>query len=166
MVSSRGRSGAGGSPGFSLIELLVGIVITGVMMAASIPALSRYLHDHELEGWAENLASDLRLCRQRAVAQGNNIVLSWDIANRSYTILDDLNNNGTADSGEGTIGPRQLPSSLTVANGPDNPFSGTSVSFLPSGAASQGGQLTLTNDAGMHRVIQLLRPTGLVKTWQ
>ena len=158
------RTHPGGSPGFSLAELMVGLVLTGIMLSASIPPLSRYLRDHQLQGWAENMSADLRLCRQRAVAQGNNFVFSWDAVAGSYAILDDRNDNGAADAGEPTIGPRRMPDTLILTNGPDNAFAGTSVTFLPSGGASQGGQVTLANQAGMSRVIQLLRPTGLVRT--
>lgn len=164
MGSFKWRGQPGGSPGFSLAELMVGLVLTGLMLSASIPPLSRYLRDHQLQGWVQNMSADMRLCRQRAVAQGNNFVFSWDAAAGSYLILDDRNGNGSADAGEPTIGPRRMPPTLNLTNGPVDPFAGTSVTFLPSGAATQGGQVTLANEAGMSRVIQLLRPTGLVRT--
>ncbi len=149
--------------GFSTIELLVALILTSIMLASSIPALSRYLKTHELLGTVENFAADLRLCRQRATTQGNNIVFSWNTGTNSYTILDDRNNNGTADLGEPTIGPKTLPDGMTLTNGTVNPFTGSSVTFLPSGSTSQGGQVKIANAAGLSRNIILLRPTSLVK---
>jgi Tfp pilus assembly protein FimT len=142
---------------------MVVLVVTAVMMGASAPALNRYLKTHQLIGATENFAADLRLCRQRALAEGNNFVFSWNADDRTYTILDDENNNGTADAGEGTIGPRELPDGITLTNGPSSPFSGPQVTFTPGGAASEAGQVTLADEHGLSRQILLIRATGLVK---
>jgi Tfp pilus assembly protein FimT len=148
--------------GFSVIELMVALILTTIMLASSIPALSRYLRDHQLLGWVENFAADMRLCRQRATTEGNNVVFSWSMGSNTYWILDDTNNNGSADAGESTIGPKQLPDGVTFQASGSNPFAGTSVTFLPNGSASQGGQIALRNEAGVIRDVVLLRPTSVV----
>jgi prepilin-type N-terminal cleavage/methylation domain-containing protein len=149
--------------GFSVIELMVALIISTIMLASSIPALSRYLRDHNLLGTVENFAADMRLCRQRATTQGNNVVFSWDTSSKTYTIVDDENNNGSADAGEFTIGPKQIHDDITLTNGPGDPFVGSSVTFLPNGSASEDGELTFESEAGVSRSIILLRPTSLVK---
>jgi len=152
----------GRASGFSTIELMVALILTTIMLASSVPALFSYMKTHQLLGSVENFASDMRLCRQRATTQGNNVVFSWDAGAGTYSILDDTNNNGSADAGESTIGPKQLPDGMTLANGA-SPFVGTSVTFLPSGSTTEGGQLTITNEAGLSRTITLIRATSLVK---
>jgi Tfp pilus assembly protein FimT len=149
--------------GYSLIELMIGLVITTLMLGASIPAMSRYLRDHELLGFVENFAADLRLCRQRATTQSNNFVFTWNTVSESYTILDDNNNNGAADAGESVIGPKAMPDGLTLVNGPTNPFTTPVITFLPSGAANQGGQCRISDGRGLMRSVQLIRASGMVK---
>ena len=149
--------------GYSLVELMVGLIITTLMLGASIPAMSRYLRDHQLLGFVENFAADLRLCRQRATTQSNNFVFTWDTVNERYTILDDSNNNGIADAGESTIGPTEMPDGLTLVNGPSTPFTTPVITFLPSGAASQGGQCRISGSNGLMRSVQVIRASGMVK---
>jgi prepilin-type N-terminal cleavage/methylation domain-containing protein len=153
----------GSQAGYSLIELMVGLIITSLMLGASIPAMSRYLRDHQLLGYVENIAADLRLCRQRATTQGNNFVFSYDPDDKTYTILDDQNNNGSADSGEGTIGPKEMPDGITLENDSGNPFTSMTITFLPSGAADQGGQVNISDDNGLSRSVMLIRVSGMVK---
>lgn len=152
-----------GEEGFSLIELAVAIVLTTIMMLASLPALTRYLQTHQMVGAVNNMAADLRLCRSRAAAEGNDIVFTWSVANKTYTVLDDDNGNGSADVGEAVIGPRDLPDSVTLTNGPDTPFVGTSVTFQSDGSASQSGQFTIADTHGFSQEIQVVRVSGLVK---
>jgi prepilin-type N-terminal cleavage/methylation domain-containing protein len=149
--------------GFSLIELMVTLILTTIMLGAAIPALSRYLRTHELLGYVENFSADLRLCRQRAATQGNNFVFTWNALTEEYTILDDTNNNGTADVGEPTIGPKAMPEGLTLTNGPSDPFVSTTLTFTPNGAASEGGQVTISDANGLSRTVRVLRATGLIK---
>jgi type IV fimbrial biogenesis protein FimT len=149
--------------GFSLVELMVTLVLTTIMLGAAIPALSRYLRTHELLGYVENFSADLRLCRQRAATQGNNFVFTWNAGAKTYTILDDTNNNGSADAGEPTIGPKEMPDGLTLTNGPSNAFISTTLTFTASGAASENGQVTIADANGLSRVVRVIRATGLVK---
>lgn len=147
--------------GYSLIELMVGLVIMTIMLGTTIPAMSRYLRDHELLGFVENYAADLRLCRQRATAEGNNFLFLMGAG--GYTLVDDINNNGTQDSGEASIGPRAIPDGVTVTNDSVNPFLSTTIVFLPSGAANQGGQVRIADAHGLSRSVMLIRATGMVK---
>ena len=169
-AGSKGRAETGGrlesmsQAGFSLIELMVGVIITTIMLGVSIPAMVRYMTDHKTLGYAENLASDLRLCRQRALSQSNQFLFSWDSANKRYTLIDDANNNGVADNGETTIGPKTAPDGVTLTNGPSNAFTSLSpIIFLATGAANQGGQLRISDTHGITRDITVVRATGMVK---
>jgi type IV fimbrial biogenesis protein FimT len=148
--------------GFSLIELLVSIALTSIMFAVGLPAMSKYLKTNQLIGSANNLAGELRLARQRAVSEQNNVVFSWSMTDDQYRWHDDDDGDGTADTGEYLSEWHDLPASVDLVDG-DTPLAGTSVTFAPGGSASQGGQLKVTGADGLTRTIQLVQVSGLVK---
>ena len=148
--------------GFSLIELMVSLALMTIMFGVGIPAMQRYLHTNHLIGAANNLAGELRLARQRAVSEENNVVFSWDLTDDKYRWLDDDDNDGTADTGEYQSDWRVLPDDVDLVAG-STPLVGTSVTFQSNGSATQGGQLTVTNDASLSKTIQLVQVSGLVK---
>jgi len=148
--------------GFSLIELMVSIALMSIMFLIGLPAMSRYMKTNRLLGASANLAGELRLARQRAVSEENNVVFSWDLTDDKYQWLDDDDNDGTADTGEYVSEWRQLPAGIDLDGGA-TPLAGTSVTFLSGGSASQGGQLKVSNEIGLERTIQLVQVSGLVK---
>ena len=58
--------------GFSLVELMVGITIFGVVAAFSVPALNGYLTTWNLTTAHTTLISELKLTRQKAISEGRN----------------------------------------------------------------------------------------------
>ncbi len=58
-----------GAKGFSLLELMVVVGVFGVLVAASVPAISGSIRTARLEGAANTLAADLRHARSLASAQ-------------------------------------------------------------------------------------------------
>ncbi|HEX7877884.1 MAG TPA: GspH/FimT family pseudopilin [Candidatus Eisenbacteria bacterium] len=151
-----------GERGFSLVELMVSIALMSIMFLVGLPAMNRYLKTNRLLAASANLAGELRLARQRAVSEENNVVFSWNLTDDKYRWLDDDDNDGSADTGEYVSEWRQLPDGIDLDAGA-TPLAGTSVTFLSSGSASQGGQLTVTNEEGLERTIQLVQVSGLVK---
>jgi prepilin-type N-terminal cleavage/methylation domain-containing protein len=148
--------------GFSLVELMVSLAMMTILFAVGLPALNKYLKTNNLIGSANNLAGELRLARQRAVSEENNVVFSWSLADDHYRWLDDDDNDGTADVGEYLSDWRELPDGIDLVAGA-TPMAGTSVTFSSGGSASQGGQLKVTNANGLERTIQLVQVSGLVK---
>jgi type II secretion system protein H len=147
--------------GFSLIEMMVSLILMTILFGVAVPAMSRYMRTHEVLGAANNLAADMRLTRQRAVAEANNWIFSWDLGAGTYRMHDDDNNNGTEDSGE-RIEEKTLDGDVKLDDGA-SPFADPEVTFLPNGAASENGQLKVSGADGLERTIELIRPTGLVK---
>lgn len=147
--------------GFSLVEMMVSLVLMTILFGVAVPAMSRYMRTHEVLGAANNLAADMRLTRQRAVAEGNNWIFSWDLGAGTYRMHDDDDNNGTEDAGE-RIEEKTIDSDVTLDDGA-SPFTDPEVTFLPNGAASENGQLKVSGADGLERTIELIRPTGLVK---
>lgn len=58
------------APGFTLIELAIVLVVLGIIFAFSIPAYTNLTQSDKLHGAVENVAAQLRLAREKAIATG------------------------------------------------------------------------------------------------
>lgn len=56
--------------GFTLVELAVTILVLGLLFAFSIPAYQNVSASYQLKGATENVAAQLRLAREKAIATG------------------------------------------------------------------------------------------------
>jgi hypothetical protein len=130
---------------------------------ASIPAIVRYVQDYRLDGFASNFVSDLNLTKHKAIAEGNDYVVTLDPNENTYAILDDDNSNGKPDHGEYLLHPVQLPTGLRLSNGPQLPFPDNSITLRPDGTASATGVITIINEHGRQRVLLVLASTGFAK---
>ncbi|UCF78884.1 MAG: GspH/FimT family pseudopilin [Candidatus Eiseniibacteriota bacterium] len=150
------------SDGVTLVEIMAGLVVFGILIAASLPAFRNYMSTQLVEGTVNRFAVNLRLARQKAATEGNNYMFTFDPATSTYRILDDNNNNSVLDAGEIVHGPFTIPAELTVTNGPAVPFPGDTLLFFPNGTASNTGEVTISNTRGFSRVLSVVRSTGAV----
>ena len=56
--------------GFTLIELAITILVMGIVLGFSIPAFTNLSASYQLRGAAEDVAGQLRLAREKAIATG------------------------------------------------------------------------------------------------
>ena len=63
--------------GFSLIEMAVVILILGLLAAFSFPAYLRFNRTMQLKGSVQNLAGQIQLARQKAIATGTSQLLHF-----------------------------------------------------------------------------------------
>jgi len=56
--------------GFSLVELAIVLVVMGLLFGFSVPSFNRISSSYQLRGAAENVAGQLRLAREKAIATG------------------------------------------------------------------------------------------------
>jgi len=63
--------------GFTLLETAVVMIILGVIVAFSFPAYVRFNRTMQLKGSAQNIAGQIQLARQKAIATGVNQVLHF-----------------------------------------------------------------------------------------
>ena len=56
--------------GFTLVEMAVAILVLGLLFAFSIPAYQNVSSSYQLKGATENIAAQLRLAREKAIATG------------------------------------------------------------------------------------------------
>ena len=58
------------SHGFSLLELSVAVLVLGLLFAFSIPAFTTFTASYQLKSTTQNIAGQLRLAREKAIATG------------------------------------------------------------------------------------------------
>ena len=56
--------------GFSLVEMLITVLVLGMVIAFSVPAFQSFGNTNRLHGATENLAANLRVVREKAMATG------------------------------------------------------------------------------------------------
>jgi len=152
----------GNSRGVTLVEIMAALVVFGILIVLSVPAFRKYMATQQVEGTVHRMAANLRLARQSAATERNNYKVRFDPATKQYSILDDDNNNGTADTGEMVLGPVNIAAELTVTNGPALPFSGDTLVFYPNGSTSSTGTITFENRKHYSRLVRVMRSTGAV----
>ena len=145
-----------------MVEIMVALVIFGILIAMSVPPFRRYMATQQVEGSVYRMAASLRLARQSAATERNNYKVTFNTTAKHYSILDDENNNGTADVGEMVFGPINIPAELTVTNGPVLPFPGDTLVFYPTGGTSSTGTMTFSNRRNYTRLVRVMRSTGAV----
>ena len=66
--------------GFSMVELMVGLIVFGILVGMSVPSFQHYSLTQQLRGTAENLVQTIQLQRSRAMATGNDVVINFNTA--------------------------------------------------------------------------------------
>ena len=157
MASSVMKTSRFKKEGFSLLELLIVLAIMAIVSAIAAPNFMNYLAERRLNGAARQVMSDLMSARQKAVSQGHEFRVFFNGDNHSYTILDDTNSNGTADTGEATEGRDLHPDYYDVTfTSTANPI------FYPRGTA-WGTTVTLSSSrTGVSKYVKVAS-TGRVK---
>ena len=173
------------SRGFTLLEMLLVIVIFGFLVTLVAPKID--LQKFTVDSAMQSAGTTLLVAQRLAVTRQHNIIVAFDTSAEAIRILDDANNNGSADPGEHL---RVVPLSEHVVFGQGGapplgawagPVSFTktfgtlpAVTFHRDGSASEAGAVYLTTaraaagpgHAGDTRVIETDRATARVSWYR
>lgn len=91
--------------GFTIVELLVVVAVMAILLAIIIPNITRFLPAHRLASGVNQMVGELRLSRQKAIAEGNDFVVHCPAASGDtsrYKVHNNDNNERppVEDSGE------------------------------------------------------------------
>ena len=119
------------------------IGIMGIVASIAIPNYIGWLPKARLNGAARQVMGDLMAARMKAITQNNDFKIFFLANSHDYMILDDDDNDGTADVGEGTDTKdiRDEYHDVTI-------FSNNDPIFSPRGTATNLPTITLTNSSG------------------
>jgi len=171
--------------GLTLVELITTMAIVLILASTAIPNFSNWRTNYQIRSESDRVHMTLRLARMTAIKNNNDVVVTFLPASHTYSILDDTNNNGTADTGE-TLKSVVLENHVRFGfNGPsitdmDNNTVTETVKMGPSdivtfdarGQASVSGVLFLIHEDDLAvgndrlRGISIIQATGAAELWQ
>ena len=158
MIAVRAMTSTTGNPAraITLVELLVVLGLIGLILATSMPALTRQASSVRLQATTRELVGLLSLARSLAISAHEDHAVVLDDAKRQLTIVNQA-------SGEALEHVVHLPSSVTVElQVGGQPAAGTSVVFTPSGALSGRSASLIVADHQKRRTITVTGITGAV----
>jgi prepilin-type N-terminal cleavage/methylation domain-containing protein len=171
-----------GRPAFTVIELMIVLAIIGIVAAFAFPKVN--FTQFRVDAAARTIRVSLQNAERIAITRQYDVVVGFDMVNSRIRILEDNNNNGTADAGEHIIW-AQLEDSVHFA-APPTGVSGAvggaingnnirtvdgmpSVTFHRDGAASTDLELYITSKRAMSndfRCVRVTQSTGRTLWWR
>ncbi len=140
--------------GFTLLELMIATAIITILVAVSVPSVTRWRENSQLDRAARAVYSDFQRAKLEAVKRNLWCSLSFT-AGSGYTVFVDANNSRTYDGGDPVLGNRLWSAYGTAGEqAGGNTFIGTPIFFagdgLPrqAGGALGAGSIALENSLG------------------
>ena len=142
------------------MELLVGIGVMGIILAASLPGYRSMMEGHRHSSSVSQLTGRMFLTRQMAVRDRQNYVLTVNPGASTFAAFRDTNANGAQDAGETALGPWNLYTDVSLQN---VDWGGNQMIFFPNGTTSQTGDLRVFDAKGHTKTIRVSSITGNVE---
>ena len=139
--------------GFTLLEMSVVILILGIIATFSVPAFVKLNRSLQLKGAVQNMAGQLQLARQKAMATGASQMMH--LYANTYDADYHIHNTGQPPSGLW-----KLPKNVTYVWSAGT-LSGQQVRMNPDGRADRSGMVILQTIGGLRDTINV-QLSGLV----
>ena len=146
--------------GFTLPELLVGLAILGITLAASMPGIRSMFDGYSHSSSVSLVTGRIGLARQMAVRDKVNYRITLDTTNRMMTLLRDDDGDGVFEGGERVLGPYEMGLDINLVN---VDWDDDQLTFFPNGSASQSGEIQVTSNRGRSKTVRVSSITGNVE---
>ncbi len=171
--------------GLTLVEVITAMAVLAIIISTAIPNFSAWKINYQIRSESERVHMTLLSARMTALNNNTDVVVTFLPASHTYSILDDSNSDGIADTGESL-------KSLALENDVQFGFNGPSitdmdnntvtetvkmgpsdiVTFDGRGQASLSGVLFLIHEddypVGNDRLrgISVIQATGAAELWE
>jgi prepilin-type N-terminal cleavage/methylation domain-containing protein len=141
------------SRGFTLVEMAVVLILFGIIAGFSLPAFLKLNRSLQLKGAVQNLAGQLQLARQKAMATGTPQMMHLYLG--TYGVDYHIHNLG-----EGPTGMWKFPKDVTYLWSAGT-LASQQVQMNPDGRADRSGMVILQTLGGLRDTINV-QLSGLV----
>ncbi len=150
--------------GFTIVELLVVVSVMAILLAIIIPNMTRFLPAHRLASGINQMVGELRLSRQKAIAEGNDFVVHCPVIGDTsrYKVHNNDNNDRppVEDSGEEVL-VLTLPSQVYFASEKTFTFKSDGTVIETDGTPASAFAVVLRERHGGEDSLSVL-PSGMV----
>lgn len=147
--------------GFTLTELMIAIAVMGLVLAASIPAMGRFMQSWRLNGEIDQLAGFLRGARSTAIMKNRDVIFKFQMSDGTYFYFEDTDSDGVRDGDEYQSGTRTLEGGISIDA---HTLSSPILIFGSRGNTNEGGTITLRNTRANTRMVSVFGGTGAIST--
>ncbi len=151
--------------GFTFLEVVIVIAITGILSVLAVPGLSAFTDRLRIETAARTISTDLREVKMKSVLDRSDYAVLFDPENRMYELPERQSNlpHGVRFGfGEGVLGPPGNPTSTPDEDGVT--FTSNKAAFYSRGSNSMG-TIYITDDYNVTIAISVT-VTGRIKIWK
>lgn len=145
--------------GFTLMELMTALAISGILMSMAVPGLQSFSQNSKQTGAINDFVSSMHLARNTAITSNARVTIcasahgktcegvGWD---QGWIIFKDANSNQNVDVGEAIVGSTGKLDRVTL----QSPQYGNFIMYRPNGRAMNGaissntGQFTVCDKRG------------------
>jgi type IV fimbrial biogenesis protein FimT len=140
--------------GFTLIELMIGLVVLVVLIAIGVPSMQGMVHSSRLSSAANEISGAVQVARAEALRRNRSVVLcrSEDLAAcasgdvwTGWLVFVDTDNDGVVDSGEEVLKTSTIDAPLVMRASNGVSSRAHIVGFRPNGLARGANEDALLN---------------------
>jgi len=146
--------------GFTLTEIMVVIVIMGIVLVASIPAMGRFMQSWRLSGEIDHLAGFLRGARSSAIMKNRDVIFKFQMSDGTYFYFEDTDSDGVRDGDEYQSATYALEGGISIDT---HTLSSPILIFGSRGNTNEGGTITLRNTRANTRTVSIFGGTGAIR---
>jgi prepilin-type N-terminal cleavage/methylation domain-containing protein len=128
--------------GFTLLELLIVVLVVGLVLAVSLPSLSRGSAIAHLRTTSRDVLNIFRYAREKAVTEQIGMRVTADREKQRMVVADDL-----GEGGRFYLMPKDVKIERIALGGKDIAAGSMVIRFLPNGS-SDSGEVSLKSEAG------------------